>query len=177
MCVDDLGIHFFFTHYVTALPDSSPGNDNLTPSPMWPGIFVDRTFYDAVSSVGFAGLSNVTKDRNHMIIARNKYVTTLRRINAALQDLDSMHLGEIFRAVLLLAAFEVNQLFTNFAQNTQFQFQVVGGNSAASWGVHIDGGAALLQAFGKNARPKEPRLRMLLQFCFSTVCMLFDEVH
>lgn len=107
LCFDDLGINFFFTHYVTVISIFSSGRVEHVTAPMWPGLFVDKTCYDAVSSVGFAGLSNVTKDPNHMAVARNKYVTTLGRIHTALQNPDSMDLADTFKAVLLLAAFEV----------------------------------------------------------------------
>jgi hypothetical protein len=111
LCFDDLGINFFFTHYVTAMSNFS-GKREGAPLPIWSGLFVDKTFYDAVSSVGFAGLSNVTKDPNHMVVARNKYATTLGRINAALQNPDSMDLADTFKAVLLLVAFEVRKSLT-----------------------------------------------------------------
>lgn len=120
---EDLGIHFFFTHYVTVVSDATSGQIEPAFAPMWASTFVDKTFYDAISSVGFAGLSNVTKDRSHMAVARNKYVITLRRINAALQDPENMDLADTFKSVLLLAAFEV--LYTtkfdlsNFANITR----------------------------------------------------------
>jgi hypothetical protein len=107
LCLDDLGINFFFTHYVTLVSNLTSGKIEPVSQPMWSSLYADKTIHDAVSSVGFAGLSNVTKNPSHMAIARNKYVTTLGRINAALQDPDSMVLAETFKAVLLLAAFEV----------------------------------------------------------------------
>jgi hypothetical protein len=112
LCFDDLGINFFVTHYMTVIPNFASGQVGPTSWPIWSGLFVDKTFYDAVSSVGFAGLSNVTKDSNLMIVARNKYVTTLGRINTALQDPDSMGLAGTFKAVLVLIAFEVRQFLT-----------------------------------------------------------------
>jgi hypothetical protein len=109
-CFDDLGINFFFTHYVNVATNFSSGQPDPASSPIWPGLFIDKTFYDAVSSVGFAGLSNVTKDRNLMLVARDKYATTLARISTALQDPDNMELADTFKAVLLLMAFEVCDL-------------------------------------------------------------------
>ncbi|KAG0649855.1 hypothetical protein D0Z07_3633 [Hyphodiscus hymeniophilus] len=43
-------------------------------------------------------------------------------------------------------------------------FEIVGGDSTASWTVHIDGGAAMLKYF----KPHGPHVRMLVQFCLST---------
>jgi hypothetical protein len=108
---EDPGISFFFEHYVTVVLNFSSGPMNQRNGcvlPVWPQLFKDRMFYDAVSSVGFAGLSNVTKNESHMIVARNKYVATLGRINTLLQD-PRCDLESTFRTVMLLAAFEVKQ--------------------------------------------------------------------
>ena len=104
---DDLGINFFFTHYVTVAPNFGPGGIELASRPIWSSLLVNKTFHDAVSSVGFAGLANVTKDRKHMIVAGNKYATTLGRINTALRDPDNNDLADTFKAVMLLTAYEV----------------------------------------------------------------------
>lgn len=170
LCFDDLGINFFFAHYVAAGSNFSSVQSDPASSPIWSSLFVDKTFYDAVSSVGFAGLSNVTKDYSLMLVARNKYVTTLGRISSALQDPDKMDLADTFKAVLLLTAFEVSiSRLILLLTNINHELQIVGGTSATGWGVHIDGGTALLNTMRKNAQPQEPRVRMLLQFCLSAV--------
>lgn len=112
LCFDDLGINFFFNHYATITSKSSSIQINAALSPIWTGLSANPMFHDAISSVGFAGLSNVSQNYKHMEVARRKYVTTLGRTNAALQnpDVDPAH---IFTAVLLLALFEVCLLFSS----------------------------------------------------------------
>jgi hypothetical protein len=60
-----------------------------------------------VSSVGYAGLSNVTKNPEYTIIARRKYATSLQSITLALKDISNADLDATFKSVMLLAAFEV----------------------------------------------------------------------
>jgi hypothetical protein len=106
---DDQGIHFFFAHYVTILynPGTMKSIGNGT-SPLWEALFKSPLFTNTVSSVGFAGLSNVTNNKNHMIVARKKYAVTLREIKQALADITKGDLDGTFKAVLLLAAYEVS---------------------------------------------------------------------
>jgi len=77
-------------------------------------ISVNDTFSNAVSSVGFAGLSNVTKNPTHMIIARRKYAASIRDITAALKDTSNADLDATFKSVMLLAAFEVSIIAESF---------------------------------------------------------------
>ena len=53
-----------------------------------------------------------------MTVAMNKYVITLGRIKAALKDPYIADIGEIFKAVLLLAAFEVTRSLQLKVANT-----------------------------------------------------------
>jgi hypothetical protein len=111
----DLGIDFFFTHYVDTssyFPKASP---NIA-SAMWSELFLnDKMFYDAVSSVGLAGLSNVTNTPEHMVLAKNKYGKTLGRLKAAIQNPSKEAITETFKAVLLLTAFEVRHLIDTYS--------------------------------------------------------------
>lgn len=77
-------------------------------APLGPMIFGNPCFTNAVSSVGYAGLSNVTKNPEYMIVARKKYAASLRTITLALKDTSSADLDATFKSVLLLAAFEVS---------------------------------------------------------------------
>jgi hypothetical protein len=52
-------------------------------------------------------LSNVTNNQDLMMIALHKYAATRRRVGAALQELVSADLDDTFRAVVMLALFEV----------------------------------------------------------------------
>ena len=105
---DDPGINFFFTHYVSVVSTLSTGKLDLTSSPLWRLLYTNQPFNDAVSSVGLAGLSNVTKDQGIMILARNKYASTVSHVMAALNDLGKANLEHTFKAVMMLAIFEVS---------------------------------------------------------------------
>lgn len=74
---------------------------------MFPLITGNESLTNAVSSVGSAGLYNVTKDPKHMIMARKKYAASLRDITHSLGDLAHSELDATFKAVMLLTAFEV----------------------------------------------------------------------
>ncbi len=103
----DEGIHFFFTHYVSTIKTLPSGQLDLSSSPLWPELFNSQLFFNGVSSVGFAGLANVTKNKSHMIVARRRYATTLLEIGNALKDTSTADLNSTLKAVLLLAVFEV----------------------------------------------------------------------
>jgi hypothetical protein len=76
---EDQGISFFFTHYVTAISPTSPGDRvlDITASPLWPHLIKSKSFFDAVSSVGLAGLGNATSNQSAMLAARHKYMAVI----------------------------------------------------------------------------------------------------
>jgi hypothetical protein len=106
----DEGIKFFFTHYVSIITTLPSGQLDLSSSPLWPELFSNQLCFNGVSSVGFAGLANVTKNKNHMIMARKKYAQTMLDIGNSLKDTSTADLDATFKAVILLAAFEVSSL-------------------------------------------------------------------
>lgn len=112
--LQDEGIRFFFNHYVTVGALRPRTDQAILSSPMFPLIYRSESFCNAVSSVGYAGLSNVTKDPEHMIIARKKYATSIRNITRALEDVANSDLDATFKSVMLLAAFEVSQRAPSF---------------------------------------------------------------
>lgn len=106
-CLDE-GVIFFFDHYVTVNSNCPSWKVDLPNSAIWPTLFGNRAFNNAVSSVGYAGLSNVTKNPEYTIIARRKYATSLQGITLALKDTSNADLDATFKSVILLAAFEVS---------------------------------------------------------------------
>ncbi|KAG4415650.1 hypothetical protein IFR04_011209 [Cadophora malorum] len=154
--LQDEGIRFFFTHYVSSSPKLQNGEVDCTKSsPQWSLLSIDPSFNNAVSSVGFAGLSNVTKDPEHTIAARKKYAASLRDITLALQDTSKSDLDATFKSVMLLAAFEI-----------------VNGTSQSnggSWAVHIDGAAAILKLMISRRPQGLPATRLQMMFVLS-VC-------
>jgi hypothetical protein len=104
----DEGVVFFFDNYVTLNSNLSLGKVDLPKPPILQLLFANQAFNSAVSSVGYAGLSNVTKNPEYMVIARRKYATSLRNITQALKDTSKADLDSTFKSVVLLAAFEVS---------------------------------------------------------------------
>jgi hypothetical protein len=104
----DDGVVFFFDNYVTLNSNYPSGNINMPKRPVMQSMFANHAFYNAVSSVGYAGLSNVTKNPGLMLVARKKYATSLRDITRALKDTSTADLDTAFKSVMLLAAFEVS---------------------------------------------------------------------
>jgi hypothetical protein len=107
--IEDEGISFFFTRYGNNVcTDTKTGQVNPSQSPLWKAISDNFSLCNAVSSVGFAGLSNVSKSKTHMIIARKKYAQALQEITSVLNNASEADLGKTFKAVMMLAAFEVS---------------------------------------------------------------------
>lgn len=102
----DEELTFFFTHYVTVASTFANEQVDVT-TPLWPWLFMQNRTIDAVSSVGLAGLSNVTKDPNLMLIARRKHSDTLKRVIEELSDTANADLDMLFKKVVMLIVFEV----------------------------------------------------------------------
>ena len=100
--IEDLGITFL-TCYVAVISPFATTQPSASSSPL----FTSKASVDAVSCVGLAGLSNVTNNQDLMVIARHKYAATIRHVGAALQEPVSADLDDTFRAVVMLALFEV----------------------------------------------------------------------
>jgi hypothetical protein len=107
---EDPGINFFFHQYMTVSSPASIGPADFFSSQLWRGVSQHKPFLDAISCVGLAGLSNVKNDKQMMQIARLKYAMTLRRVMASLQVPESADMGYTFKAVMMLALFEVSML-------------------------------------------------------------------
>lgn len=160
---EDEGLRFFFKHYVTGIEATFMKGDML--SPLWPLVFTNKSLANAVSSVGYAGLSNVTGISKHAVIARKKYVACIHDVNVALKDTSNSDLDATFTAVMLLAAFEVVNGSAPSA-------------SAGSWGIHIEGGVAILKMIAARGPHGLPPARMQVQFIFSLIikCLSKGEI-
>ncbi|KAL2063042.1 hypothetical protein VTL71DRAFT_6114 [Oculimacula yallundae] len=104
----DEEIRFDFTNCVSVgsnLPNREVEDTRC--SAMWRLLCTERTSSNAVSSIRYAGLSNVTKDLAHTITARKKYAASLRDSILALKDTSKSDLDATFQSVMLLAALEV----------------------------------------------------------------------
>jgi hypothetical protein len=114
----DEGLTFFFTHYVTVASKVANEQVDVT-TPLWPWLFMQNRTVDAVSSVGLAGLSNVTKDPNLMLIARRKHSDTLKRVIEELSDTANADLDMLFKKVVMLIVFEVCRTVACSCSQTQ----------------------------------------------------------
>lgn len=106
--VEDQGISFFFNNYMTFMSSTPSGLMDVFSSPLFKEVSASKKVFDAVSSVGLAGLSNVNKDKNAMVIARRKYSETLVQIRDSLANPNLADLDHTFKAVIILAIFEVS---------------------------------------------------------------------
>jgi hypothetical protein len=100
--LEDLGVTFL-TCYVAIISPFATVQSSASSSPL----FSSKASFDAVSCVGLAGFSNVTNNQDLMMIARHKYAETIRHVGAAIQEPVSADLDDTFRAVIMLALFEV----------------------------------------------------------------------
>ncbi|KAH8602676.1 hypothetical protein B0O99DRAFT_666308 [Bisporella sp. PMI_857] len=161
--LESRGIAFFLTNYVsiTNLCDETM---DLKTSLIWSNIFTNRQFFDAVSSVGLAGLSHVTKNRQLMTAARYKHAETMKYVAGALRNIGNADLDNTLKAVMLLAIFEMINCTSK---------------APSAWGIHVDGAAALLQLIktrgARNLRDSRPGItsRMQLQLCFTVFIRYF----
>lgn len=111
----DAGLMFFFTHYVVVLHTSPTGEMVVDSSPLWNDFHLNfPLLLTTASCVGYAGLANVSKNPDFLIIARNKYATAIRAIKSKLESASSEDFDSLFRAVMMLAVFEVSSMITPY---------------------------------------------------------------
>jgi hypothetical protein len=104
------GLAFFFTHYASINSPFVDGTLDPKMSPLYLDLQRSKPFYNAVSSVGLAGLSNVTNDNSLMLLAKHKHAETLSYVAGVLSKIDSADLEETLKHVMLLSIFEVYSL-------------------------------------------------------------------
>ncbi|EPE32351.1 C6 zinc finger protein [Glarea lozoyensis ATCC 20868] len=152
--IEDEGINFFFANYITASSRTKTWKINPSQSPLWESMRNNLILCNAVSAVGLAGLSNVRKSQTHMIVARKKYAVALHEVISILDTTDSVDLNTTFKAVTMLAAFEI-----------------VSGTSEAAdgWGAHIGGAASLLPMINARYSGIRAVTRIQTQMFFSVM--------
>ncbi|RDW59528.1 hypothetical protein BP6252_12615 [Coleophoma cylindrospora] len=152
--IEDQGISFFFNNYMTFMSSTPSGLTDVFSSPLFQEVSSSKKVFDAVSSVGLAGLSNVNKDKKAMVVARRKYSETLVQIRDSLDNPDQTGLDYTLKAVVILAIFEI-------VNST--------GATHDSWRVHINGAVALMRSGVLKKLKIKRSMRMQLQFCFSSL--------
>lgn len=105
--LDDEGITFFLTYFMTVPLERSQNWVDMTPT-MSVKSFVQSRTLEAVSSVGLAGLSNATKNPNLMVIARKKYSDTVNFVIQELENIMNANIVGVLQKVVMLIIFEVS---------------------------------------------------------------------
>lgn len=99
---------FFFRNFI--FPDAGSSRPPLSCMPV---IFKQESASSPLSaivaSIGMAGMSNLKKSPDIMVLARQKHVSALRLINSSIRDPESAKSDQMLIAVLLLGLFEVRE--------------------------------------------------------------------
>ena len=108
--IEDQASSFFFHHFVvrdSSRPLSLPA---FLPS-LFNRQFSTRSAFNplpgVITSIGMAGISNIQNSPAGMLATRQKHSSTLRALNAALQDPIASSEDSTIMAVMLLGTFEV----------------------------------------------------------------------
>jgi hypothetical protein len=143
----DRGIEFFYDNYITFISCTPTGRAALPASPAWRLLFTNPAYSSACSAAGYAGLSNITRDPTHMITARKQYASSLRAIEGTMKDESKLAMS--FESAMILTVFEI----------------VIAG----SWGVHVQGGAAIWKMMAAHGQTPSPRTQLFYVFFIVSV--------
>lgn len=112
----------------------------------------------------------MTKDDELMVVARQKYLNTVKLVAKNLTSIEQNALDGTLKQVLLLAVFEVCPSSCHIVCEADI-LQVVDCEPQRSnvWGVHIDGALALLKLIRSDPFRHQPSTRLHLQLCFAFV--------
>ncbi|KAJ5671090.1 hypothetical protein N7507_000217 [Penicillium longicatenatum] len=153
--VEDRGLTFFCSQFVTATSAAMEGPFVLSKSCFLSTVSVELPFRDAVVSVGLAALSNVTRDRSLRLVAREKYAGSLNAVRRAVENPLQARPNQTLKIIFMIGLYEM--VCCNSSQ-------------LDAWTVHLDGAAALLKqaTFGNAIKARDPRARLQF-FYFSMV--------
>ena len=101
--VVDKAVQFYLEHYVIGLPDEARVAQELQKDE-W--VFSPTT-RDIMAAVGFASLSNLTGDKDSMVMARTHYGRALQHTVSSLGNPQPAEIPITIRAVVMLGMFEV----------------------------------------------------------------------
>lgn len=154
----DRAVQFYLEHYVIGLPDEARVGQDLQQEP-WVFSTITR---DTMAAVGLASQSNLTGDRDLMVLARRQYGQALQGTAFGLRNILGLDVGVYLRAIVMLGMFEI-----------------VGGDGQPTKGAqtHIMGGAALMRSLLPVFQSAPDGLRGLIQLCFSMVATVMCSVQ
>jgi hypothetical protein len=145
----DKGIEFFYDNYITFISGAPTGRAALPASPAWDFLFTNPAYSKACSAAGYAGLSNITGNSDHMITARKQYALSLQSVKNTIQDKSSLAMS--FESAMILSLFELV--------------------NAGSWDVHVLGCVAIWKMMAAHDQTPSPRTQLFVVFFIvSLVC-------
>lgn len=100
----DRAVQFYLEHFVIGLPDEAKAGQDLRQEP-WVYSAVTR---DTMAAVGLASQSNLTGDKELMVLARQQYGMALQGTAFGLQNIEGLDIGVYLRAIVMLGMFEVS---------------------------------------------------------------------
>ncbi|KAJ5729372.1 uncharacterized protein N7483_003880 [Penicillium malachiteum] len=145
--VENQGLNFFFTQFVTEISGIDDFSFILSSSHLLGTPTVELPLQNAAISIGLAALSNVTRDRSLLLVAREKYVSCINLVRQAVENPDQANPDLILKLILMLGLYEM---------------VCCNPNQIDMWTIHLDGAAALLKqtTFGRVIKARDPRAQM-----------------
>lgn len=162
----DRAVQFYLEHFVIGLPDEAKVGQELR-GENW--VFSPMT-REIMAAVGFASLSNLSGDKDLMVMGRQHYGQALKSTAQSLANLEGLDLEVTVRAVVMMGMFEVSRWPFHARVVAQLtHFQIVRGEGGKAAQTHIMGGAALMRSLLPFFQHSHVGIRGLLQLCFSMV--------
>ncbi|KAJ5641132.1 hypothetical protein N7528_000757 [Penicillium herquei] len=153
--VENQGLNFFFSQFVTEISGLEDFSFIMSPAHLLRMPKVELPLKNAVISIGLAALSNVTRDRSLLLVAREKYVSSINLVRQAVENPDQANPHLILKLILLLGLYEM---------------VCCNPNQIDMWTIHLDGAAALLKQtptlFGRVIKGRDTRAQMQYYYIF-----------
>lgn len=103
----DKAIQFYLEHYVIGLPDEPRAGQELQ-GIKW---VHSRETRDIMAAVGFAGLSNLTGDKEMSTLAKQHYGLALHNMAFYVGNLAGADVELVMRAIVMMAMYEVSPTY------------------------------------------------------------------
>ncbi|KAK1828465.1 white-opaque regulator 1 [Podospora conica] len=155
----DRAVQFYLEHFVIGLPDEAKIGQELR-GEEWVFSPVTR---EIMAAVGFASLSNLSGDKDMMVLARQQYGSALKTTASSLANPHEIDLEVSVRAVVMMGMFET--------------VRSEGGTPTKAAQTHIMGGAALMRSLLPYFQHSHVGVRGLLQLCFSMMATVQTSVQ
>lgn len=110
--VDEQGLKFFFSQFVTAISAVENSPYDIKSRPSLRDVSLEARLQDAVISVGLAALANVTRDRSLLLVSREKYVAAINSVRLAVGNAEQANPDQTFKLIVMLSLYEVRSNIT-----------------------------------------------------------------